>query len=261
MRQLRLITLYLRLGILNEVQYRVNFFSQIIQSALGLFVALGALSVIFAHTTTLNGWSSAEILALVGVYFLIAGLINLIIQPSMNRLMEDIQNGLLDYVLTKPEDAQLMISVREIQMWKIIDVGMGIAVLVAALVQLHEQIGWLQGGAFILILTCGGLMIYCFWLMLASTSFWFVRNDDVLMVFNSLYQAGRWPVEVYPGWLQFTLRFIFPVAFAVTVPVQALTGRLTWPTFALTLGMTVVLLIVSRFVWGRGLRAYSGASA
>ena len=34
-----------------------------------------------------------------GVYFLIAGLINFVIQPSMQRLMEDIQKGMLDYVL------------------------------------------------------------------------------------------------------------------------------------------------------------------
>ena len=43
------------------------------------------------------------------------GLIQTVIQPNMERLMEDVQQGTLDYVLTKPDDAQLLVSVRECQ--------------------------------------------------------------------------------------------------------------------------------------------------
>lgn len=261
MRQLRLIGLFLRLGILNEMQYRVNFFSQIFQSGLGLLVALGGLAVVFSHTDTLNNWNANELLAVVGVYFLIGGLINLIIQPSMNRLMEDVRMGTLDYVLTKPEDSQLMVSVREIQMWKIVDVGIGIAVLITALVRLQSVVGWQEALAFGAVMLSGGAIVYSFWLILAATAFWFVRIDNVLYVFETLYQAGRWPVRIYPGWMQFMLTFLVPVAFAVTVPVEALTGRLTMPTLVLSLGMGVGMLIAARLVWTRALKAYSGASA
>jgi len=76
-----------------------------------------------------------------------------------------------------------------------------------------------------------------------------------------VYEAGRWPVTLYPAWLRFGLTFLVPVAFAVTVPAEALTGRLTASTAWLAVALAAVLLIVSRCFWKIGLRNYSGASA
>ena len=76
-----------------------------------------------------------------------------------------------------------------------------------------------------------------------------------------MYQAGRWPVGIYPRWLRIGLTAVVPVALAVTVPAEALAGRLTLANLALACGVAVVLLGVSRWFWLRGLRRYSGASA
>ncbi len=107
----------------------------------------------------------------------------------------------------------------------------------------------------------GGAIVYSFWLILATLSFWFVRVENILVIFQSVYEAGRWPVSLYPAWLRFGLTFLVPVAFAVTVPAEALTGRLTWQTAWLAVGLAAALLVVSRLFWKIGLRNYSGASA
>ena len=73
------------------------------------------------------------------------------------------------------------------------------------------------------------MIVYSFWLILATTAFWFVRIENILVIFQSVYEAGRWPVGIYPAWLRFALTFLVPVAFAITVPAQALAGRLTVP--------------------------------
>ena len=83
MRYLQLIWVFLRLGVLNELQYRANFFVQVFQSTLQLGTALAGLAVVFAHADTLGGWRLAELLGQVGVYILVGGAINLVIQPSM----------------------------------------------------------------------------------------------------------------------------------------------------------------------------------
>lgn len=54
MSYLRLIGVFFRLGALNELEYRANFFIQVFQSLLSLGLALGALRVVFTHTTTLG---------------------------------------------------------------------------------------------------------------------------------------------------------------------------------------------------------------
>lgn len=261
MSYLRLLWLYVRLGALNELEYRANFFMQLAQAAIGLGTALAGLAVVYAHTETLAGWRQDELLALLGVFFLVGGLISFVIQPSMQRLMEDVRLGTLDFTLTKPEDSQLLVSARQVAVWKLLDVLLGAGVLAAALLRLGASVGVGQALAFGAALLAGGAIVYSFWLILATTTFWFVRVDNILVIFETMYQAGRWPVSIYPAWLRAALTLLVPVAFAVTVPAEALIGRLAWPTLLGALALAGALLALARWFWRVGVRRYSGASA
>jgi ABC-2 type transport system permease protein len=68
-------------------------------------------------------------------------------------------------------------------------------------------------------------------------------------------------VTVYPGWLRYSVTFLVPVGFAVTVPAEAVTSRLRWPTLALAVAFGCALFAFTRWFWRFGLRRYSGASA
>ncbi|MGH2628173.1 MAG: ABC-2 family transporter protein, partial [Anaerolineales bacterium] len=103
--------------------------------------------------------------------------------------------------------------------------------------------------------------IYSFWLIITTGAFWVVRMENVIELFQGIYAAGRWPVGVYPGWLRSGLTFLVPVAFAVTVPAEALTNRLTGQSLLTAAALAVLFLGLSRWVWKTGLRRYSGASA
>ena len=246
---------------MGELAYRINFFWQLFQSILSLVISLAGLAVIFSYTDTLGGWRPSEILVLVGVYFLVGGMIGLIIQPGMEQLIESVRDGTLDFTLTKPEDAQLIVSIKRVDIWRLIDIMLGLAVLIAALIWMGEQVGIWQAGSFILMLIAGAVIVYSFFLILATLSFWFVRVENILVIFQSMYEAGRWPVSLYPGWLRYGLTFVIPVAFATTIPAEALTARLTWETLLGAVGLAVGLFAVSRLFWRVGLRHYSGTSA
>jgi len=257
----KLIWLFFRVGAMNELQYRVNFFLQVFRSLVALGTGLIGLALVFSHTTTLAGWSRPELLVVMGVYTMMGGLINATIQPNMQQLLNDVQQGTLDYILTKPVDAQLQVSVRQIHIWSATDILLGLSVLFVASFQLQSRVGLLQALAFAALLVMGGLMIYSFWLIMTTGAFWVIHMENILELFQGAYQAGRWPITIYPNWLQAGLTFLVPVAFAVTVPAEALTGRLTIATLLEALALTMVLLLFSRWFWKVGLRYYSGASA
>jgi ABC-2 type transport system permease protein len=246
---------------LNELQYRVNFFIQLLQSLLELGTGLVGLALVFSHTGSLGGWSRPELLAVMGVHILMGGWIRTTIQPNMERLMQDIQEGTLDFTLTKPADSQVLVSVRELRFWQSVDIFMGLIVMGVAMQQLQKQVSLFSALSFMAALLMGGAMVYCFWLMLTTGAFWVIRMDQIVELFQGVYQAGRWPVGVYPGWLRTGLTFLVPVAFAVTVPAEALTGRLTPQVLLGAAGLTVLLILVSRAFWRIGIRSYSGASA
>ncbi len=258
---MRLVVTFIRLGILHELQYRANFWVQLLRSVLGMVTAVGGLAVVFQHTDTLAGWRPAELLALVGIYFIMGGFINTVIQPSMEAFLEDIRRGTLDFVLTKPADAQLLISLRRLSLWSTFDLVLGVAVLAYALVQVGYLLSPLQVLAFVLALGAGAVIVYSFWLILATFAFWFIRIENILVIFQSLYQAGRWPVGIYPDVLRFVLTFLVPVAFAVTVPAEALIGRLTAQVLLTAAGLAMGIFALARWFWRLGLRHYAGASA
>jgi len=261
MRPLRLSLLFFRIGALNDLQYRANFWLQLLQSAIQLGTGLAVLGLIFSQTPALNGWSQPALLAIMGVHTLMGGVIRALIQPSMERLRQDIRQGTFDFVLTKPEDVQVLSSVREIRIWQAVDVLVGLVVLAVAIGQLQEGVGLVEALAFGVALVVGGVTIYSFWLVLTTVAFWIVRIDEIAELFEGVYQSGRWPVTIYPEWLRVSLTFLVPIAFAVTVPAQALTKRLTPETLLLAFGFAVVAVVLSRAFFRVGLRRYSGASS
>jgi ABC-2 type transport system permease protein len=261
MTTLRLLWIHLRLGILNELQYRTHLFVQLAQSAIGLLTSLLGLGIVFSKTDSLAGWSPSELLAVVGVYFLVGGISQLVVQPSLSRFMEDVRQGTLDFTLTKPVDAQALVSMRRIEPWKLIDVVIGAAVLAVALARLGGTIGWAEAAGFGIMLLAGIAIVYAFLMILSTCVFWFVRLDNILNIFQSMYEAGRWPIAVYPPWLRAALTFLVPIGFAITVPAEALTGRLSPALLAGAVALAVALPLLARWFWGVGLRHYSGASA
>lgn len=258
---LRLFSVLLRLNAMNEFQYRANFFLQLVQSALELVTGLAGLALVFQHTQLLAGWEPAELLTVLGVYLFFMGFLNFGVTPNLYRLMESVQEGTLDQTLARPVDAQLLVSISQFQIWKLIDVVQGIAVILASVYLRGASVGMADAGAFALALLCGGALIYSVWFILACSAFWFVRVWSVMDVLEGVSLAGRWPMGIYPGWLQIGLTFLIPVGVAVTVPAQALTGRLTAAALGLLVGLAVVGFVAARLIWRRGLRAYSGASA
>lgn len=252
---------FLRIGVMNELQYRANFFLQIIQSVVAVGTGLIVLALIFSQTDALDGWTRPQLLAVLGVFTMVGGVIGFIIEPNMGRVMADVRQGTFDYVLTKPVDSQLLVSVREFRLWKLTDVIVGAGVVVWAVIVDDAPTGLANVAGFAVSLLAGSLMIYCVWLMLTTGAFWFVRMEMLQELFTGLYRAGQYPVGVYPGWLRAGLTFLIPIGFAVTVPSEAVTGRLTIGRLAVAVGFVLFLMALTRIVWKWGVKNYSGASA
>ena len=252
---------FLRVGVQNELQYRVNFVLSLVQSLVAVGTSLAVLGLVFLHTDSLRGWSGDELLVVMGVFVLMGGVVRAVIQPNMQQLMVDVRQGTLDGVLTKPADGQLLVSVRRYDVWQAVDVLVGLALVVVALVRIGRPVSVLAVLAFAAALVLGALALYCVWLLLTVTAFWIVRVDVLVELFDGLYQAGRWPVSIYPGWLRIGFTFLLPLAFAITVPASALTDRLDGWVLLGAAAFTGVLFAGTRVAWRTALRHYSGASA
>lgn len=244
-----------------ELEYRTNFFMGIVEMFLVVGTSLAAVLVIFSHTSSLNGWSLPQMVALTGVYYLVQGAVNVVFSPSFERLMEHVRQGTLDFTLLKPANAQFLVSTRHLSLARIADLVMGAGVMAAGLLMLGNSLSVASVVLFLITLVAGVACVYALLLTLVTLAFWFVRIENLLAIFWAFTDAGRFPIDVYPGWLRLTLATIVPIGIAVTVPAEAISGRLSPESFLAMLAGTVFSVGFATWFWRRGLQSYTGASA
>jgi ABC-2 type transport system permease protein len=257
----RLTWRFLRVAIQNELQYHVHFWFSLFQSAVSLVAGLVVIALVFQHDDHLAGWSQSELLVVLGVFTAMGGVVRAFIKPNVLQLIEDIRDGTLDYLLAKPVDAQLLVSIRKVQVWQFVDIVVGGLVVSWGLAVGASPVEPATLGAALLLFVVGALALYSILLVAATSAFWFTRVDEFIDVFDGLFHAGRYPVGVYPGWLRIGLTALAPIGVAITVPAEALAGRLTTTTLLTLTAATGAWLGLARLLWKAGLRRYSGASA
>ena len=261
MHAVQVLKAFYRSSIQTDLEYRVDFFTRILASLLGLMTTVGALSIAYNYTGTLKGWSFPQTLVLLAIYYLMDGLIEMFIAPNMRAVMEQVRQGTLDFVLMKPLNSQFMATFRTVNIWRIVNVMVGLGLTLYTISRLSLSVGPSQALGFSLTLAAGTVVVYSFWLCLVTLTFWFVKIDNIEQIVWQAFEAGRYPIEIYPVWLRGALTYVVPVAFIITVPAQALSGKLPSAFFVIAPVVAVVTLVLSSAFWRYGLRHYTGASA
>jgi ABC-2 type transport system permease protein len=260
-RYLRLLRLFAQTELQFALEYRANLVLGLIEEVVIVVTSLAAVFILYSHTDVINGWTLGQMTVLLGVYYLVQGAQAVVFETSFERFMEHVRMGTLDFILIKPVDSQFMISTRHVQIPQVGQIILGFVVLGTGIGQVGETVGVVEAVSFAVTLVCGLLLVYDLLLVLSTLSFWFVRVENLLAIFWAFLDAGRFPVDVYPGWLRFTLSTVVPIGLAITVPAQAAAGRLDWLGLVAMLIGTVVVGWFAMWFWRRGLRSYTGASA
>jgi ABC-2 type transport system permease protein len=244
-----------------EMEYRGNFYLGIFEMFLVIGTSIGAVLIMFGHTTTMNGWTLPQMIVLLGVYYLIQGGASLIFSPSFERLMEHVRVGTLDFHLLKPVNVQFLVSTRHLKIVRLADLVLGLVVVIIGLLQIGTDVGVGAAVLFALSLLFGVMLVYSLLLGLVTLAFWFVRVENLLAIFWAFTEAGRFPVDVYPLWLRVSLSTIVPIGIAVTAPANVIAGRMDTVGVAILGAGTVLAVGLASALWRWGLRNYTGASA
>ncbi len=261
MRYLRLLAVFYKNSILQELEYRVNFLANAFMSVFWVAWSVAGVSIFFQHRDRLGDWTYAEVLIVVGLFTFFHGVLEAFLRPNVGAVVEQVRDGTFDFVLTKPVNSQFIASLRTIVIWRLVDLVIGLGVIVYALRLMNLTPTAEQIAFFALMLGLGSVMIYSIWLAMVSMAFWFVKIDNFTELFYAFYEAGRYPVTIYRGVVQALLTFIVPIAFVTTFPASALLGRLNQDMLLLGFALAVGLFIFANRFWSFAVRHYSSASS
>lgn len=260
-RYARLLGLFTRVETQYELEYRANLVFSLASEAVVMVTSVGAMLILFAYTDRLNGWTVGEMIVLLGIYYIVQGVADTFLQTSFERLLEHIRLGTLDFTLLKPANSQFLVSTRHVKVRFFGGILLGLVVLSIGLLRLPAGLGAFDAAAFVIALACGLALVYCLLLSLSTLAFWFVRVENLLVIYGAFLDAARFPVDIYPGWLRLTLSSVAPIGIAVTVPAQALAGKLDPFGLAAIVVAAVAAWTFSAWFFRVGLRSYTGASA
>ncbi|WKA49109.1 ABC-2 family transporter protein [Geobacillus zalihae] len=250
---------FFRACLVEEMEYRSEFFGNFIASFFGVGIALLTVHIFFYQTDRLGGWTYGEVLVLLGVFNTLRGFIDFALRPNMPRLLEHVQRGTLDYILTKPVDSMFYVSFRHLVFWRLIDVALGLGVIGYGLYVERYVPSAADVLMFFVVMTASLLLIYSLWMMLMTTSFWVVRIDDLSFIFDSFFDTARFPGSMYRGAVRFVITYVLPAVLITNTPALALLGKWSMAAVLAALAVAMLFLWASRRFWRFALRFYTGA--
>jgi ABC-2 type transport system permease protein len=244
------------------MQYRLDF---LVQGGLALFWAgwgLVPLLVVFGGREGVAGWSFEEALVVIGWFMVMKGVLEGAVNPSLAAVVEHIRKGTLDFVLLKPADAQFLVSTQKFAPWRVMDALGGLVVFGVAFHRLGRWPGSRDVLAAALLFACAALILYSLWILVVSAAFFVVKIDNLSYLFVSIFDAARWPADVFRGLLRAVFTFVVPLAIMTTFPARALLGKDFGPLdAAFALGGAVAFAAFARVIWLRSIGRYTSASS
>lgn len=261
MRYVRLFFVQLRASMQVTMQYRAEFFVGAFMALFYVFWNLVPMLVLWSQRPTIAGWTLEEAALVTAWFTLLRAVLDGAVQPSLQAVVEHIRTGTLDFVLLKPADAQFLVSTAKFEVMNVFDALAAIAIAAWALMRLHYLPGPLQLATALALTFAGAALLYALAILAISAAFYVVRLDNLIYLFNSVFDAGRWPSSVFRGAWRILFTFVIPLALMTTYPALALLGRLA-PLVALeALGGALVFVVMARLVWLRAIGHYRSASS
>jgi ABC-2 type transport system permease protein len=261
MRYLRLFLVQLRASVQVTVQYRAEFFVGAFLAAFFVFWNVVPLFVVWRQRPVIAGWSLPEAMLVTAWFTFLRALLDGAVQPSLQAVVEHIRKGTLDFVLLKPADAQFLVSTAKFDIMALVDAAAAVAIAVWAMAQLGRVPTAPQLVTALLLTVAAAALLYALAILVISAAFYVVRLDNLIYLFNSVFDAARWPSQVFRGVWRIVFTFVVPLALMTTYPALALLGRLAPATAATALSGAFAFFVLGRLVWRRAISRYRSASS
>ncbi|HET6411707.1 MAG TPA: ABC-2 family transporter protein [Anaeromyxobacter sp.] len=261
LRYLRLLGIQVRASLALSAQYRLEFLVSGLLSLFWTLLGLVPILVLFRDRRELAGWSYPETLVVMGWFALVKGILEGAVSPSLTAVVDHIRKGTLDFVLLKPADAQFLVSTARFEPWRVVDILAGLAILAVAFQRMGRTPGPLEVLLAGAVLWSATVILYSLWILVVSAAFFVVKVDNLSFLFLSLYDAARWPADVFPAVLRVVFTFVIPLAVLTTIPARALLGRIGPVQVLATAVGAAAFAFLARRVWLSSIGRYTSASS
>jgi ABC-2 type transport system permease protein len=256
MRLLRLFGVLFSLSLRRQLAFRADMVFDVLVNIVGLLSSFAALSVVFTRTDSLGGWHIDQAIVLLATFQIISGLRAAFVEPGLQWFGNTVKDGTFDALLVQPAPAVFLVTTNACAPLALMQVVLGCGLLGYGVnsVSVGSVVSWV-----VLVIAATAIM-WAGRMLLAAIVFW-APDLTLDIIYDSIWQFARYPVNMYKSALRGVLTYCIPVAFLSTVPAGALVGRTGTVMIAVAVAVAGVLWVITLVAWRFGLRRYTSATS
>jgi ABC-2 type transport system permease protein len=176
---LQLIWLLARNSLIRELMFPANFAIQVVTRLFWFAARVVLFQLIYQQTDSIREWSREEYFAFMATGMLINSLVEAFFMPNCAAFCDSIRTGKLDLVLTRPVDAQFLVSLQRINPAMVTQTVLALSLLLMSLARLEWPATLLTACVYIFYVVIAVAFFYALMITTACTSVWFGRNQGL----------------------------------------------------------------------------------
>lgn len=260
-RYLRVYRTCLRIGLIREMEFRLNFFVWGLAMLVEYLIIWLFFYTIYENVNAIAGWSKYEWYFYLGYVQVLLTLFMTFLFPNLVALPWKINSGDLDFYLLKPINIQFLVSLNSMNFGYVVNFIPGFILMSYGFRNKMITMSITQIVGIIIFSIIGILILYSIFLLTVTISIWTKRANFASDLFFQLWSFLRNPAFVYSKIFRIFFSYVLPILLVGTVPVRIFLGRSDnfMMVSAVVLGGS--WFIGSSFFWRKAIQSYTSASS
>tara|TARA_B100001250_G_scaffold380748_1_gene372446 strand:+ start:1583 stop:2314 length:732 start_codon:yes stop_codon:yes gene_type:complete len=243
------------------MEYKMNFILDLFIDAIFYGSYFFFFSVIFSYVDTLGDFSKDAVIIFLIITYLTDSVFVFFFGSNTFQVNRMVVKGDLDLLLLKPVNSLFFISFRYVATYSIISAILLLALLIRMTSIYPDPIGIINYVIFFISFAMGILILYSLEFLVACLVFWYKNFSVGGWLCSELTKYSRRPDSIYSGILRKLLFSFFPMAMISSIPARMLIFGPDFYMLLCQLFITFFALLLTLFVWNKGLIRYDSASS
>lgn len=258
---MKYIKLYLTLAkgsLMSKMVYKANVIIGILAFLFGQVTSLITLYVLVSAVPDIDGYTIWQVGLLFGITNMAVGIDHLLTDRLWTVAYWEVKMGKMDHMFLRPLPVLFQVIASEIQLE-----ALGEIIIATALIALcigNAGITLTFGSVMLVILgiISAAIIISSFKILTASLAFKFKRSGPLLQFIYNFSGYTKYPMKIYPKFIQGLLTFVIPLGLCLFYPFENLVAPVEspWLLALAMIGFTSLFAFICCFVWSKMIKLY-----
>lgn len=247
-----------------ETAYRAGSLASVFSTTFYTLTYLGFIGIIYSNVDTVAGYTQNEM----NLFFLFSQLTAytfFIINDNVAKLIESVNTGNLDLILTKPVSSLFYTSFSRIRIFSMTRDMLPPLIAILLIINWSSlNLSVTNSLSALLVLIIGMLIGQAFLQLCALPVFWVGESTQLFNVTQEVWfsSGSTVPYEGVPSFLKFIFTFLIPGIIPSALATSVALGK-TDALFAIVLSFLILILffILRSYLWKIALKNYTSASS